>query len=256
MSSSIDTAEGLKLYGELASWFHLLTAPANYAEDAAFYGDTLVETCDQPPRTILELGSGGGNTASHLKTRFLMTLIDRSPEMLALSETINPECEHLEGDMRTLRLDRLFDAVLIHDAISYMTTEDDLRQAIETAFVHCRPGGAAIFAPDFIRETFRETHDSGGHDGSERALRYLEWIWDPDPTDSTYVMDFAYLLREADGPIRVEHDRHVLGLFGREVWLGTLAEAGFSARPLPFDHSEVRPETYEAFLGAKPPVSG
>ena len=137
----------------------------------------------------MELGSGGGNTASHLNERFQMTLVDRSPEMLALSETINPECEHLEGDMRTLRLDRLFDAVLIHDAISYMASEDDLRQAIETAFLHCRPGGAAIFAPDFIRETFRETHDSGGHDSTERGLRYLEWIWDPDPTDSTYISE-------------------------------------------------------------------
>ena len=130
-----------KLYGELASWFHLLTAPADYAEDAAFYGDTLSQACDQEPETLLELGSGGGNTASHLNERFQMTLVDRSPEMLALSETINPECEHLEGDMRTLRLDRIFDAVLIHDAISYMASEDDLRQAIETAFLHCAQEG-------------------------------------------------------------------------------------------------------------------
>ena len=243
--------EGPKLYGDLASWFHLLTAPADYAEDAAFYGHALVEACAQDPRTLLELGSGGGNTASHLKKRFQMTVVDRSPEMLALSETINPECEHLEGDMRTLRLDRLFDAVIIHDAISYMTTGDDLRQAIETAFVHCRPGGAAIFAPDFIRETFRETHDSGGHDGNERALRYLEWIWDPDPTDSTYIMDFAYLLRETDGPIRVEHDRHVMGLFARDIWLRVLGEVGFSANPLLFDHSEVRPGMYEAFVATR-----
>ena len=47
--------------------------------------------------------------------------------MLALSATLNPECEHLEGDMRTLRLGRTFDVVFIHDAISYLTTEDDLR---------------------------------------------------------------------------------------------------------------------------------
>ena len=33
-----------------------------------------------------------------------------------------------------------------HDAVAYMKTEDDLRQAIETAYVHCQPGGAALFA--------------------------------------------------------------------------------------------------------------
>ena len=75
-------------------------------------------------RTLLELGSGGGNNASHLKTRFDCTLTDISPEMLALSRSLNPECEHLEGDMRTLRLGREFDVVFIHDAISYLTTED------------------------------------------------------------------------------------------------------------------------------------
>lgn len=209
--------EGPKLYGELASWFHLLTAPAGYAQEAAFYGDALVEASAGRVETLLELGSGGGDTASHLKQRFELTLVDRSPGMLALSRTINPECEHLEGDMRTVRLGRQFDAVLIHDAISYMTSEADLRAAIETAFVHCRSGGAAIFAPDHVRETFRPATDIGGHDGEDRSLRYLEWTWDPDPTDTTYLTDFAYLLREADGSLRVVHNRHVMGLFGRDL---------------------------------------
>ena len=36
----------------------------------------------------------------------------------------------------------------------YLTTERDLGLAIETAYIHCRPGGAALFAPDYVRETF------------------------------------------------------------------------------------------------------
>src|SRR5437762_14131668 len=55
-----------KLYGELASWFHLLSAPADYAEEAAFARKLLIEGSATPPRTVLELGSGGGNNASHL----------------------------------------------------------------------------------------------------------------------------------------------------------------------------------------------
>ena len=35
-----------------------------------------------------------------------MTLVDLSEEMLAVSRELNPECEHLQGDMRTLRLGR------------------------------------------------------------------------------------------------------------------------------------------------------
>ena len=242
-----------RLYSDLASWFHLLTAPEEYAEEAEFHRRTLVDAVEPPPCTVLELGSGGGNNASHLKAHFQMTLVDISPEMLELSRTINSELEHIVGDMRTVRLGRQFDAVFVHDAVVYMTTEGDLRAAIETAFAHCRPGGAALFAPDHIREKFSSSTDHGGHDGAGgRALRYLEWTYDPDPEDSTYTVDFAYLLREADGTVRVEQDRHVEGLFSRRTWLRLLDEAGFEAQALPFEHSEEEPGSMEVFLAKRP----
>ena len=83
----------------------------------------MVEKADGPVSTVLELGSGGGNNASHLKRHFTLTLVDRSPEMLELSRGLNPELEHVEGDMRTMRLDRTFDAVFVHDALAYILTE-------------------------------------------------------------------------------------------------------------------------------------
>lgn len=246
-------ADGPKMYGELASWWHLLSAPEEYAEEAAAYERLLVEACERPPRTLLELGSGGGNNASYLKRRFRATLVDLSPGMLAASRRLNPECEHLQGDMRTVRLGRRFDCVFVHDAVVYMTTEAELRQAIETAFVHCMPGGAALFAPDHVAESFRSTTDCGGHDdGGGRGLRYLEWSRDPDPADGTYVVDYAYLLREADGSVRVVHDRHVEGLFSRAVWLRLLAEAGFRPTVVPVEHSELEPGSYEVFVARRP----
>ena len=133
-----------------------------------------------------------------------------------------------------------------------MTPEPDLRQAIETAFVHCRPGGAALFAPDHVRENFRSSSDHGGHDNDTHGLRYLEWTWDPDPADTAYLVDYAYLLRTPDGTVRVEHDRHVEGLFSRAVWLRLLSEAGFEPRVVPFNHSELDPGSYEVFVATKP----
>jgi SAM-dependent methyltransferase len=245
-----DGAAWPRLYSDLASWFHLLTAPADYAEEAAFYRRVLESSCVHDPRTILELGSGGGNNASHLKTHFQLTLVDLSPEMLELSKTINPECEHAIGDMRSVRLGRLFDAVFIHDAVAYMTTGVDLRAAIQTAFVHCKPGGAALFAPDYVRETFHPSINHGGHDDIGRGMRYLEWTWDPDPADSSYLVDFAYLLRDASGEVHAEHDRHELGLFSRREWLRFIEEAGFEARAAPFEDSDAEPGS-EVFLGIK-----
>jgi SAM-dependent methyltransferase len=217
----------MKLYDELAEWWPLFSAPADYAEEAAFFAQVLNDSCKPPPRTLLELGSGGGNNALYLKSKFEMTLVDLSPQMLAVSRKLNPECDHREGDMRTVNLGRTFDAVFIHDAIAYMTSEADLRAAISNAYGRCRPGGVALFVPDCVRETFAAETRHGGHDGEGRSLRYLMWTTDPDPTDTTYRTDFAIMLRDQSGETRVIHDWHIEGLFPRANWMRLLTEAGF-----------------------------
>ena len=213
------------MYSDLAPWFHLLTHPSDYWDEAAFVTRVVDEVAIGEARTLLELGSGGGNNASHLKARFACTLTDISADMLALSRTLNPECEHVEGDMRTLRLAREFDIVFIHDAIGYLTTEDDLRAAIETAAVHTRPGGVVILTPDATTEIFRPKTDHGGHDGDDgRSLRYLEWVHPA--VGSTYQVDYAIVARGPGDDIRIVHDRHTLGVFPRATWERLIADAG------------------------------
>jgi SAM-dependent methyltransferase len=238
------------MYSEIAHWWPLVSRPEDYEEEAAFYVSTLTEAVARKPQEVLELGSGGGNNASHMKNHFSLTLADVAPEMLAVSRKLNPECVHVQGDMRTIRLEREFDAVFVHDAIAYMTSLPDLAAAVETAFVHTSWGGAALFCPDHTRENFRESTDHGGHDGEDRALRYLEWTWDPDPADTVHLTDYVYLLREGDGTARVRHDRHECGLFSERQWLDTLSAAGFEASVLPFFHSEVEIDAV-VFLGRK-----
>ena len=217
----------MRLYADLAPWFHLLTAPEDYAAEAERYRRLMVEAVPDA-HTLLELGSGGGNNASHLSERFACTLSDVSPQMLALSRTLNPSCEHVLGDMRTLRLGRTFDVVFVHDAIAYMASEDDLRDCLGTAHAHTRPGGVAVFVPDHTRETFQPRTSHGGHDGPDgRSLRYLEWVTDADPGDTSYEVDYAVVVREPGQASRVVHDHHVEGVFPEHTWLHLLEHAGF-----------------------------
>jgi SAM-dependent methyltransferase len=243
----------MKLYNELASWWQLMSPAAEYAEEAAFYRTTLNNAAPRPVESLLEIGSGGGNNASHMKQHYKETvLIDKSPAMLAVSRMLNPGLEHHEGDMRTVRLGRQFDAVFVHDAVCYMTTESDLRHAIETAFVHCKPGGVALFCPDYIRENFEAGADHGGEDAGTRGMRWLSWQWQRHPDDTTYFVDYAYLLRETDGSVHIEYDRHVEGLFPRDTWLRLFEDAGFTHKVLPFEHSDVEPGKHEVFVCVKP----
>lgn len=235
------------LYRGLSPWWPLFSSPADYRLETRPFRRLLLGYGDRPAKTVLELGSGGGNNAWYLKTWFDLTLVDRSEGMLRGSRKLNPECEHHVGDMRSVRLRRTFDRVFIHDAIMHMTSERELERALRTAFAHTRPGGATLVVPDCTRESYVSITHHGGNDGNSRALRYLEWNFDPDPADTTYEVHFVYLLRDARGRVRAHKDLHRFGLFPRATWLRTLRRAGFEARCV--DDPVLR---RDAFVGLRP----
>ncbi len=239
-----------KLYTKLARWWPVLSSPLNYKEEATRFHEIIKKHC-RNVKTVLELGCGGGNNASYLKKYYQMTLSDISPAMLRVSKRLNPECKYIRGDMRSLRLGREFDCVFIHDAIMYMTSEKDLMKAIETAYRHCRPKGILLVVPDIFKENFKTKTSHGGNNVGKVALRYLEWDYDPDPTDQTFVTDFAYLMRDGRGKVKIEYDRHILGLFSRRQWLRIFKSVGFRTKIVPVDHSELKPGSYQALVGIK-----
>ena len=220
------------IYHELTPWYLLLDAREDHEEEAQDYAEIFTRVVRPEPRTLLELGAGAGNNGFYLKRHFHCTLSDLSAPMLELSREVNPECDHVQGDMRTLRLGQTFDAVLIHDAVVYMTTEGELSAAAATAYAHTRSGGAALFVPDCLRETFVECTDDHEGENATHGFRAVEWMWDPDPQDTTYTVDYAFLLRDHTG-VRAVHDRHIEGLFPRTTWISVLAGVGYRVESIP-----------------------
>ena len=226
------------LYNELAYLWPAISPPEDYATEAEDWRRALRQYLGPGRHCLLELGVGGGHNLSHLTGEFDAAAVDISPKMLELSRRLNPTVEHHLGDMRSFRLlGRAFDAVLIHDAISYMLTEDDLRAAFATARAHLRPGGLLLAAPDLVRDTFRpgmkltwSTEKDGVRITTEEVVR------DSDPGDTVVESHFTYTIQER-GARRVERDVHVTGLFPIATWTALMEEAGFRADriPLPGD---------------------
>ena len=71
------TEGGARLYRDLADWYPLLTPVEEYAEEASCYLRLFESQCRRPPRTLLDLGSGGGHNAAYLKAT-LTAFSDRS----------------------------------------------------------------------------------------------------------------------------------------------------------------------------------
>lgn len=241
-----------KLYGEFAPWYTLLTAPEDYEEEAAWYEETLRAHAQRELRTMLELGCGAGANASFMKRSFEMVLVDLSAEMLAECRKLNPRLELHEGDMRTVRLGRRFDAVFVHDAVSYMLDESDARALAQTVAEHLEPGGVALICPDDLAENFTTGIDSGGNDGPDgRGVRYLAWSR-PGVRPHTAQTDYAMMLRDSDGEVRVVHDRHVTGCLPRETWFDALRGAGLEPDIVELEHSEVEAGTHHVLVAVRP----
>jgi len=216
-----------RLYGDLAYLWPLVSPPEDYAAEACCWREVLRGKLGPGRHRVLELGVGGGHHLSHLTAEFEATAVDLSEAMMCHSRRLNPGVEHIVGDMRTIRLGRTFQAVLIHDAVSHMQTEADLKATFATAAAHLEPGGVFITSPDHFRETFRDPFvDSTTHSDGETELTFIEFNYDPDPADTTIETVLLYLIRKG-GELRIELDRLTTGLFARQRWLDLMGEAGF-----------------------------
>ena len=228
-----------RLYGDLAWLWPVMSPPEEYAEEAVYWLRPLRSRLPASKRRVLELGTGGGHFLHQLVPEYDAVAVDVSEEMLAHSRRLNPSVAHHVGDMRAVRLGETFDAVLIHDAISYMLTEDDLRAAFATARAHLEPGGLLIVAPDHYRDTFSSPYvDDDTRSDGETTLTYVEYSVLLDPQDTTVETVYTYYIVR-DGELRVEVDRHTTGLFTLATWERLLSEAGFDVERVDYPVDEV-----------------
>lgn len=233
------------LYTTLAPWYPLLTPVSNYVEEASIFRTMLLEALGERPTgrrwALLELGAGAGHNAHYFQEDFELCLSDIAPEMLRLAAVTCPGAELVQGDMRTLRLNRTFDAVFVHDAVTYLRGEQEIRELLATAAAHLNPGGILLIAPDYTAETFAPEHEDDGAQEGTRSLHYHAWV---NPAEEAgYSVDYVYITKEGDAPPVVYQERHLEGLFPRASWERLLSSAGFRRRlPHAWRHSEVERE--------------
>lgn len=241
-----------RLYTDLAWLWPLWESPEAYARYCENAARLIRQHAGREVRTLLNVACGGGKNVANLKRHFAVTGLDLSPAMLEQARRLNPECRFIEADMRDFSLPERFDAVLIDDGVSYMTTEEDLRRAFERAFVHLEPGGVLFVGPDETKESFVQ-NDSKATPAAEGRPAHLDVVfvenyYDPDPADTVYEALMLYIIRE-NGRLRVEHDLHRLGLFSIETWRRLLRETGFEARETPYSEGG---KEYTTFVCVKP----
>ena len=249
-----------RMYDDFAHLWPLISHHSDYEFEAKHWRAALTAELGEGRLRILELGVGGGNNLHHIlypqcdgrpsqdaacngehmrqdSPAHDAVVVDPSEKMLANCKRLNPTVEQHIGEMQTVRLDsdEEFDAVLIHDAVCYLKSEDEIRATLDTARAHLRQGGVLIMAPDWYTETYPGTRlDAGIRRDVSPEFASIEYDHDPDPDDTTLESVFIYIIKNADGSVRVEEDRHITGIFPIGVWLRLMEQAGFRAKRLPY----------------------
>ena len=141
-------------FQKYAEYYDLLYKDKDYQQESNFVVQLLREHAPQA-QNLLELGCGTGRHAEHLiQAGYQVCGIERSPEMLSIArqrqQQLPPDAQAAfsirEGDLRTVRLEQKFDAVLaLFHVISYQTLNEDLEAAFTTVQKHLKPDGIFLF---------------------------------------------------------------------------------------------------------------
>ncbi len=144
----------MSVFNAYAQYYDLLYQDKDYAQEANFIHQ-LLKTHAPAAQQLLELGSGTGRHAEYLAERgYQVTGVERSEEMLARcsdrqvgqSQELAQRLKFLQGDLREVRLEQVFDCVLsLFHVISYQTSNADLVAAFTTVAQHLKPGGVFVF---------------------------------------------------------------------------------------------------------------
>lgn len=213
-------------YNQLAWTEDFLADPAEYEQGVAHFTALIRQHADPPVHTLLHFGCGAGGHDRFFKQYFAITGVDLSLGMLDLARETNPEIEYIEGDMRTIRLDRQFDAVVIPESIDYMATLEDLRQAVRTAALHLRTGGVLLVVCSTAEQFRNNNFVYSGQKGDVHVTLFENNYANP-YAPQTYEITLFYLIRR-QGALETYSEHIVAGLFPQASWEAVFTEAGLT----------------------------
>lgn len=185
------------------------------------------------PTSILDIGCGTGRDLYELSKSYPTCVgVDYLESMISYAKKQYPDVHFQQGDMRSLRLEQTFDAIISFGwVITFALTEADLRKSLQTFKVHAHSGtllvlellnAAALLGKLDIRPEFEINEpDFKAHaKASYRLLRreqlvVRERIWQVEGSD-TPIEDFCKyrLLFPAELTYLLnEHGYQVLDMF-------------------------------------------
>jgi len=131
-------------YDLIAEWFDSSRGKAERLLESE-YLDAMLPAI--PPKgSVLDLGCGSGEPLAgyFIRHRFSVVGVDGAPKMIEMCKARFPEMTWIIGDMRSLDLDKRFDAVIAWDSFFHLNQAEQ-RAMFGVFFNHLKKGGMLLF---------------------------------------------------------------------------------------------------------------
>lgn len=220
-------------YNELAWTDDLFADPLEYEEEVEKYVKIINETARFPVKDVLHLGCGAGWYDKYLKKYFTVTGVDLSCGMLERAMKHNPEIEYFEGDMKNIRLNKKFDAVIIPDSIDYIVSVEELKAVIETAALHLREGGLLLITCK-TKEIFNNNNFVYTGQTDDLQVTLFENNYANPHIPDTYELTLFYIIRDK-GDTSTYSEHTIAGLFSEKTWDKLFKDADFKMNKVQLD---------------------
>jgi phosphopantothenate---cysteine ligase (CTP) len=182
-----------------------------------------------PQKSILDLAAGTGEVAWQLlKAGYQnISLADLNEPMLKIAKIkIGRDIPTYTADMKTMRLEKKFDAIVVRQAINYLMDLDSLENGFRNIFNHLNLGGVFIFnAPNFTTASVY----------GDRTLNYESGEWYVKIEEKNLVegkilthTQRCTLIKKDGMEIKRFYDLNRFGLFTKEDFEESLHKVGFT----------------------------
>lgn len=134
-------------FNDYSKYYDLLYKDKDYTNEVKYINNLLTTHCENV-HNILDLGCGTGKHALLLASEgYEVTGVDLSTQMIKIAqENQTANVNFFHGDVRNYRTDTIFDAVIsLFHVMSYQVTNDDIKNALKTAYHHLKADGTFIF---------------------------------------------------------------------------------------------------------------
>lgn len=174
---------------------------------------------------LLDVACGTGRHLAHLQRYYDVAGIDLDPAMLGQARTRLPGIQLIEGDMRSFRLDRRFDAVTcLFSAIGYMTTTDELDAAVANMADHLNSGGVLIIDGWVLPEEWRGIVGTHLDTAVTQAVKVARVVHTTREGQTTRLAMHHLIAQDSGVDYLVDH--HRLTLFTRDEYQTAFRRAG------------------------------